>query len=260
MKNTIFYFTGTGNSLKVAQDLAIKLGDSTIVSITSFFKKNGEILISSERIGIVYPVYMWGIPKIVSKFIKVISHKNKDKFFFAVATNGGKVAGSLLVLSNKLSSRGFKLSLGFSLKLPSNFTPKHSADSIEDQKSIFIVAEKKLSEIALLIKNNEIAKIERGTFKECLLKTSIFYRIISPFIPKLDKIFVVDKNCISCGLCEKICPVQNVILKNGKPIWEHNCEMCFRCLSYCPKDAIQFGKGTIGKKRYKNPFIKVNDF
>lgn len=260
MKTTIFYFTGTGNSLKVAQDLAIKLGNSNIVSITSFLKRNEEIPISSERIGIVYPVYMWGIPKIVSQFIKTITHMNKYKFFFAVATNGGKVAGSLLVLSNKLSSRGFKLSLGFSLKLPSNYIPKHSAGSIEEQKSLFIGAEKKLGEIALLIKNNESAKIERGPFRDCLLKTSIISRIISPFIPKLDKRFVVDKNCISCGLCEKICPVQNITLKNGKPMWTHNCEMCLRCLNYCPKDAIQFGKDTIGKKRYKNPFLKVNDF
>ena len=76
----------------------------------------------------------------------------------------------------------------------------------------------------------------------------------------MDKSFFVDENCISCGLCEKICPVQNIRLKNDKPTWTHNCEMCFRCLNYCPKDAIQFGKSTIEKKRYKNPFIKVSDF
>jgi len=116
-----------------------------------------------------------------------------------------------------------------------------------------------LSEIAFLIKNNTVAEIEKGSSKDCIIKTGIIYRLASPFIHKMDAFFWTDDNCISCGLCEKICPVQSVILKDGKPVWLHKCEQCFRCVNYCPKDAIQFSKITIGKARYKNSFIKISD-
>lgn len=259
MKTTIYYFSGTGNSLKIAQDLATKLGDTEVVSISSVIKENIPVVVSSEKIGIVYPVYIWGIPKIVSQFIKNIEPTCKDKYFFAIATMGGRLAGSLLRLSNELSSRGFKLSLGYSITMPTNYTHKHGADSIEKQKALFDAGEKRLNEIASLIKNNKVTDIERGPFKDRLIRTGIIYRLASPFIHKIDKYFWTTNDCNSCGLCEKICPVQNIVLKNGKPVWLHKCEQCFRCLHYCPKASIQFAKNTEGKNRYKNPFINLNE-
>lgn len=259
MKTTIYYFSGTGNSLKVAKDLAEKLIEADIVPITKIINENVKVTTSSDKIGIVYPVYIWGVPRIVSDFIKKIPNVNKDKYFFAVATNGGKVAGSLVQLSQKLSSKGFKLSLGFSIILPTNYTPKHGALPIDKQSSLFAAAEKRLDEIALLIKNNSYADIEKGSFKDYIKNTCIINKLLYPFIHKMDKLFWTNDDCISCGLCEKICPVQSIVLKDGKPVWLHKCEQCFRCVNYCPKAAIQFSKTTEGKERYKNPHIKLND-
>lgn len=259
MKTTIYYFSGTGNSLKVAQDLSVNLGDTELISIAKAIKEKDKISTSADTIGIVYPVYMWGIPKIVDEFIKQLSTENKGKYFFAVATNGGRVAGSLLQLSKKLSSRGFKLSLGASLVLPSNYTPKHAAPSLDKQELLFSAAKERSEEIALLIKNKTSGSIEKGSAKDCIIRTGFIYGLASLFIHSMDKNFWTDDNCISCGLCEKICPVQSIKFENGKPVWLHNCEQCLRCLNYCPKASIQFGKSTMGKERYKNPVIKLND-
>ncbi|OOM77047.1 EFR1 family ferrodoxin [Clostridium sp. BL-8] len=262
MKTTIYYFSGTGNSLKIAKDLTVKLENADVVSITSIMKKNDSVPITADKIGIIYPVYIWGIPKIVSKFIKKIQTDNKGKYFFAIATCGGKVAGSLLRLSKELSSKGFKLSLGFSLVLPSNYIPyipKDGDDTTDNQQKLFTVAEKRLDEITSLIKNNKSAKIEKGSLKDCLIQTGLIYRFASTAIHKMDKGFWTTTDCISCGLCEKICPMKNIVLKDDTPIWLHKCEMCFRCLNYCPKNAIQFMKNTEGKKRYKNNFVSLNE-
>lgn len=70
MQITLYYFSGTGNSLKIAQDLAAKLGDANVISISNIMKKDLKVLLSSDKIGIVYPVYIWGIPKIVFQYIK----------------------------------------------------------------------------------------------------------------------------------------------------------------------------------------------
>ena len=76
----------------------------------------------------------------------------------------------------------------------------------------------------------------------------------------MDKQFWVTDRCNSCGICVKVCPVNNINLIEGKPVWQHKCEHCLGCLQWCPKEAIQFGKSTAKRKRYHHPDIKVQDF
>ena len=66
-----------------------------------------------------------------------------------------------------------------------------------------------------------------------------------------DKKFYVKDNCISCGICEKKCPLGNIDIKDGKPLWKGNCTQCMACISYCPKEAIEYGKKSHGKRRYR---------
>jgi ferredoxin/flavodoxin len=259
MKNTIYYFSGTGNSLKIAQDLATKLGNTELIPITRVIKEDGEILFSSDRIGIVYPVYIWGIPPIVSKFIKKISKINKDKYLFAVATNHTQVAGSLLILAKRLHSRGLKLSAGFSVIMPNSYTLSQKEHSIDTLKHLFTSSEKRLDEISSLIKNENECEIEKGPLKQRIINTGFIYHFVFLIFRWLDIPFSTDNNCISCGLCEKVCPVQDITLRNGKPVWLHKCEQCFRCINLCPKQSIQYLNKTTGKWRYKNPSIKLDD-
>jgi len=68
-KKTIFYFSGTGNSLQVSKDIAEQLGDIELISIPNIIN-NDIIQVQAESIGIVFPVYMLGLPLIVEDFIK----------------------------------------------------------------------------------------------------------------------------------------------------------------------------------------------
>jgi len=54
VKYDIFYFSGTGNSLSIARDIAERLGDSEIKKIKDPVYSSGV----SENIGLVFPVYM----------------------------------------------------------------------------------------------------------------------------------------------------------------------------------------------------------
>ena len=70
MKTTIYYFSGTGNSLKVAKDIAAELKDTEIIQIC---KNNmGINNTTSNKIGIVFPVYVSGMPLLVKEFIEKI--------------------------------------------------------------------------------------------------------------------------------------------------------------------------------------------
>ena len=88
---------------------------------------------------------------------------------------------------------------------------------------------------------------------------SSIYRFSYSSVSCMDKSFWADEKCTGCGICEKICPAQNISLMDGKPQWQHRCEQCFACLQWCPEEAIQYGKGTAKKKRYHHPEITLKD-
>ena len=52
------------------------------------------------------------------------------------------------------------------------------------------------------------------------------------------------------GGCVKRCPMNNIALKNGKPVWGESCTHCMACICYCPTEAIEYGKKSVGKPRY----------
>ena len=69
---------------------------------------------------------------------------------------------------------------------------------------------------------------------------------------KTAKFRATDK-CISCRKCVNICPLSNISMKDDRPVWGRNCTHCMACINQCPADAIEYGKGTAGKPRYKGP-------
>ena len=73
----------------------------------------------------------------------------------------------------------------------------------------------------------------------------MFYR----FFVKADK-FTADNRCVGCGKCVAICPLNNIRLADGKPVWGKNCTHCMACIAYCPTEAIEYGKKSVGKPRY----------
>lgn len=257
MSTTIYYFSATGNSLKVARDIADRLGETTTISIPAMKNMNPDL--SAEVIGIVFPVYIWGIPAIVSRFIENIGTTNPEKYIFAIATCKSQPGGVLYQLNKKLKKHGFQLSAGFNVKMPGNHIVYYETDSVEIRNKKFEACEKRLDEIVALIKNHNTCKIESDSFLKRILGTGILHRLITKSFNKSDKQFWTDSNCTGCGTCSNICPVKNIEIVDHKPFWLHRCEQCVACLNLCPNQAIQYMKTTIGKKRYKNPFIELKD-
>ena len=67
MVNVVFYFSGTGNCLKVAKSIANELGNTEIISMA----KSGNYFLKKQydTIGFIYPTYFWGLPKKVIEFV-----------------------------------------------------------------------------------------------------------------------------------------------------------------------------------------------
>ncbi len=64
------------------------------------------------------------------------------------------------------------------------------------------------------------------------------------------------EKCTSCGICERICPMDNTTIqeKKGDSINTGNCIRCFRCVEHCPEEdclKVKFFGKTIYKSKYK---------
>ena len=256
MKADIYYFTGTGNSLAVAKDIAKEI-DGELISIPSVIDEN-TIKTDAKVIGFVFPVYIWGIPLIVERFIKKIENLN-DKYIFAVVTYGGMPGGTINLIEKVIESCDGKLAAGFKVHMPGNYTPMYGAIAEKKQQKIFDNWNKKVKIIAEYIKSNKQGKKENDNMLVNFIFSSIIYKFSAKHIPEMDKQFWTDENCNKCGICQKVCPVNNINITDSKPSWKGNCEQCFACLQWCPQKAIQYGKKTSARKRYHHPDANISD-
>ena len=45
--------------------------------------------------------------------------------------------------------------------------------------------------------------------------------------------------------------MNNITLRGGRPVWGKACTHCMACICYCPAEAIEYGKKSRGKPRYR---------
>ena len=119
MGNIVFYFSGTGNSLKVAKSLAKELGDCEIISMTKPYNLTKKY----DSIGFVYPVYFWGLPKRVIEFVENMNlDNNKNSYYYSIATYGGLAGNAVYQLYELLFNKyNIKLNYGRTLKMFANY-------------------------------------------------------------------------------------------------------------------------------------------
>jgi flavodoxin len=117
MSTGIYYFSGTGNSLSVAKDIAAGTG-GTLIPIASQVE-SGAVRVDSDVIGIVFPVYYGELPAIIKRFAEKLENI-EQKYIFAVCTFGGSAGYSLKLLRNIIRSRGGDISATYRVHMPQN--------------------------------------------------------------------------------------------------------------------------------------------
>lgn len=254
----IFYFSGTGNSLWVARRLS-KVFNEPLVSISDSINcgKTEFILKQNERIFFVYPVHSWGPAILVGRFISTMNLKNyTEQKIYSISTCGNDCGYTYKIIRKWLSAKGLSLTAYFSLIMPNTYVlmPGFGTDPKELAQSKLDNAPATMDRIVAAINSDKTPKDLYNISTIPAIKSNIIY---PAFIQKVKRTppFHTNNNCISCALCEKICPTLNIKMVKGLPTWSNRCVECTACINRCPERAIEYGRITQKKGRYHHPEV-----
>ena len=243
----IFYFSGTGNSNYVAKCIADALGDE-IVNLNDRIKASDTSSIETgERVIIVTPTYAWRIPRVVRDWLLKTELRGAKQAWFAM-TCGSEIGNADKYNRELCTEKAISCMGTAQIVMPENYIAMFSAPQADKARQIVTRAEPSIDRAIAAIQANQPFAPTRNNLYDRFMSGAvnpIFYK----FFVKADA-FTVSDACIGCGQCAKRCPMNNVTIKDGKPVWGRNCTHCMACICYCPVSAIEYGNKSVGQPRY----------
>lgn len=266
-KVEIYYFSGTGNSLHVANELQKRIPETKLIPMVSLLNQN-IIENSAETVGLVFPIHLAMAPVPVRKFLKKLDLRSAE-YIFAIATRAGSQHRAFNDLEKILKKSGKGLDSYFTLNMASN-DPKFEGWHPATEEEIAVLeseVQNNLDQIQKIVLNKEKSRKKDTTFT---VHVPVF-SILSLFLPFLNRFYDVefysDSKCVGCGTCEKVCLSGKIKMIDEKPVWQKDvqCFFCHACLNYCPEQAVQI-KSKVSLKsytqengRYSHPYATVDD-
>lgn len=250
-KRVVLYFTGTGNCLYVARQLAGKEGE--ILSIPQLMRKK-QFEIEADEIGLVYPIYGHMPPYMVREFIKKAQLKAEYKF--AVLTYGMRKCNAVEIWDGISRKAGNVFDYIGTIVMVDNWLPNFD---MNEQMKIDKHIPENLAKITSDLSNRrrwheQVTQEEREQHEGFMSLSGLDPEV--GFLMKADRSFRVTDDCIRCGICTYVCPRGNYQLTGQGVKMQGDCEFCFACIQNCPQRAIQFKKnedGTWPDGSEKNP-------
>lgn len=248
----VLYFSGTGNSKYIGKRIAEGLKDE-LFSINSALKNNEYFNdINIDMLVFSVPTYAWRIPRIIEEWIRKSNFKNGAKAYF-VMNCGGEIGNAEKYVRKLCSDCNLEFMGCAEVVMPENYLAMFSTPTPEQGKKIIGRAEPVIDNIIESIKNSAPLPPHKTTLNgKCM--SGIVNILFYPLFVKSDKFNVDSEMCIGCGRCVKECPLNNITLADGKPVWSKNCTHCMACISICPTTAIEYGKNSINRPKYRCPY------
>lgn len=243
----VVYFSGTGNSRYCAEMIADKLGDSLLDS-RSYIKNCIAADLISDRWVFVAPTYSWQLPLIFSDFIRSGSFSGGNDAWF-VMTCGGDIGNAGEHIQKLCNEKGLNFKGVLQVVMPENYVAMFPVPDAEEASKIVEAAVPCLEAgIRRIYEGEPFPEWKHGFIDK--FKSGPVNKGFNKYWVKAEKFYVKD-SCIGCGKCSEQCVANCISMENGKPVWGQGCTHCMACICNCPVEAIEYGKVSVGKPRYK---------
>lgn len=249
-KNVIFCYSGSGNCLDIAKNIAKRLGDTDIVMMRA--EPEVKDVRGAKRVGFVFPCYAGGLPGDVEKFVSEL-RVDPESYTFGVVSYAGYPGVGMAKINDIVPLdywAGISHQCSCIWLMPHTLMLPMLDASRAQARSEKLAA--KIADDVLYVKHlsgrplsNPVNALEAKAWPMLSGK-------------KAAKMTVTD-SCVGCGQCARLCPRGNISIMDGRASIGTNCIGCLSCLQYCPKQAINMGGATVRRERYHNPNVSAAD-
>jgi len=253
---TFYFFTGTGNSYRVATwmaDGAREAGTAVTVHAIESVRPAEEIGTGETALlGLVTPTHGFTAPWAMLRFVLRLPRRS-GTHAVVVATRAGSKIGPVFtpgmegtatyLIALVLALKGYRIRGATGVDMPSNWIAVHPGLAPDTVAGIAARASEKTADFICTILSGRrrftgwIALL----LGLCFFYVSLGYVLIGRFF--LAKLFFASERCTGCGLCAEHCPNQAIQMRGSgshrRPYWTFRCESCMRCMAYCPTRAIE---------------------
>ena len=249
-ENVIFCYSGTGNCLDMAKNIARYLGDTDIIMMRSAPVKTD--VRDAKRVGFIFPCHGGGAPVDVLDYAKTIQ-VSPDSYTFGVSQSAS-YPGTGLAELDKIVPLDYWRTVTHQCSCIWLFPHTMMVPPMNAEQ-----AQARSEKLAQLIGAEVCAKTLTGK-KPPKNPLNAAENAAWPMIVKKKAAgFAVSDACVGCGQCVRLCPRGNIRLENGRAVIGTNCIQCLGCLQYCPTSAISLGSVTDKREHYHNVHVSAAD-
>lgn len=243
----ILYFSGTGNSRYIAGEMAQALGMPALDLNERIKAGDTTPVQTGPDLVLVTPTYAWRIPRVVEHWLEAAALPQARRIWFVM--DCGSEIGNADRYNRQLAQRKQMLPMGTAqVVMPENYIAMFSAPDKAQACQIVEQAAPAIRQAIACIQAGQLFAPARSTLYDRFMSgpvNPVFYRFFVKAGP-----FRAGEGCIGCGQCVQRCPLNNIQLTQGRPVWGSQCTHCMACICYCPTQAIEYGKKSQGQPRY----------
>jgi ferredoxin len=248
-----YYYSGTGNTLLVVKEMTnLFLSKGIKVNLHKIENTDPSEIAVDSTIGLAFPVAFQSTFPFLWHFFKAFPSVTDTPVFMVdtMMSFSGAIVGPLKQIFKR---KGYKCIGAREIVMPSNWFPKKI--NMTKNKNIVAKGLGKARNYA-----NDLIEGKTSWNRIPFLSKGFYYTCCNDFLMNSvnlssgRKIKIDIEKCTKCGLCVKLCPKENILMKNY-PQWNKSCELCMRCLCFCPSGAVYIPE----KKFERYQAVKANE-